>query len=167
MSVMRRVQHGAAQGAALAAGFLLGNFYGNSDRNPIKQLDHIGIAHADAAMRTGHPHRHTIWGAMDINIAAHGIDVAQPVKSDFTSRKPEDPGQNPVPAGIFRCQFRGVSLPCGPPSNKNRVFRGPGADPHTHDVAAQRGALATVFLACAVTCRRDRVTMQNVSLIIN
>ena len=49
-----------------------------ADRGAVVEVDRVDVAHPDAAMRFRHTHRRQIRTAMDVNIAAHGIDAAKP-----------------------------------------------------------------------------------------
>ena len=48
-------------------------------RHPVEQVDDIGVAHADAAVRSGHAHPCFIRATVNIDVATHGIDATQPI----------------------------------------------------------------------------------------
>ena len=54
------------------------------------------LRHADAADRAGHPERLRVRRAVDIDVAAHCIDLPEPVPADFRARQPQNPRQDPV-----------------------------------------------------------------------
>lgn len=59
--------------------------YLHSKRGMIKQINHIGIAHTYAANGAGNSQSNAVWRSMNVNVAAHGIDITQPVKPDFAT----------------------------------------------------------------------------------
>src|SRR3989344_2697336 len=49
----------------------------------VEKFDDLAIAHLDAAARTGHAHGVRVRAAVDIYVAAHGIDLAEAVFTRF------------------------------------------------------------------------------------
>src|SRR5262249_8573089 len=72
----------------------------------------------------------------------------------FSPRKPQDPRQDPVPAGMFRMQLRGPDLAGGPAPDEDGVKGLVASDLRPHDVLAARRAEAAIGLADAVLCSR-------------
>src|SRR5256886_11998908 len=66
----------------------------------IKQLHDIGVVHADATDRSRLAHLGGMRRAVDIDIAAHRVDLAEPLLSPLAAREPQDPGQDPVPPRV-------------------------------------------------------------------
>jgi mRNA interferase RelE/StbE len=59
-----------------------------SSAHQIEQFQQIIVTHADAADGTRFTHFHTIRAAMDIDVPAHGIYRAKPVKPQLTAGEP-------------------------------------------------------------------------------
>ena len=57
-------------------------------------------------MRGRDAQRDFVRTAVDVDVAAHGVDIAQAVESWFAAREPEDARQNPVPFRESGGQFR-------------------------------------------------------------
>ena len=64
------------------------------------------VVHAHEPIEPGLPHFGALGRAVDVDVAAHGVDVAEAVFARFAARKPQNAGQNPVPARVFRMQLR-------------------------------------------------------------
>src|SRR5690348_9899157 len=61
-----------------------------SYRDELEQLDDVAVRHSDTADRPRHTHRLRIRRSMDVNVAAHCIDGAEPIPADFGSREPQN-----------------------------------------------------------------------------
>jgi uncharacterized protein with NRDE domain len=99
-------------------------------RHQVEQLDDVAVAHAHAADRTRGAHRHRIGRAVQIDVAAHGVDLAEPVAPRLLARQPEDARQDPVAAGkllrrVAASRLRrsdgGARIPCSP-SRRRRLL---------------------------------------------
>src|SRR3954468_19284422 len=100
---------------------------------------------------------------MDIDVSAHGVDVAQAVLPPLAARKPQDARQDPVASREFPMELRGPDLPRRAPAHEHRVERLAGADLGAHDVPAARRLQAAVLLARAFLSRRHRIALQYVA----
>src|SRR5256885_7357272 len=119
----------------------------------IKQLRDIGVVHADATDRSRLAHLGGMRRAVDIDIAAHRVDLAEAVAARLAARRPPDAGQDPVAPRVTGMELRRPQLSGPPAPHEHRVVRLPGADPGAHDVAAARRAEAAGLLAQAVLRR--------------
>jgi len=102
---------------------------------------------------------------MDVNVASHGVHVAQAVKAGFTARKPKNPGQNPVAAGETGGKFGAVKFSGGSTADKDGVWRSPGSDLGAHDMAAQWSAKAAFLLPRTIAGRGDRKMFDHIMII--
>ena len=62
----------------------------------VEEFDDLVVAHAHAADRARPAHRHGVGTAVDVDIAAHGVDVAQSVEARLAPAQPQDARQDPV-----------------------------------------------------------------------
>src|SRR5467141_1358486 len=72
----------------------------------IKQLHDIGVVHADATDRSGLADLCGMRRAVDVDIAAHRVDLAEAVLPRLAAREPQDAGQDPVAPRIARMELR-------------------------------------------------------------
>src|SRR3989449_1765178 len=126
-------------------------------RHQIKQLHDVGVVHAHTTDRSRLAHLGGMRRAMDIDVAAHRVDLAEAVAARLAAREPQDAGQDPVAPRIAGLELRRPQLPRRPAPPENPVVRLPGADPGAHDMAAARRAEAAVLLAPAGLRGRDGV----------
>jgi enoyl-CoA hydratase/carnithine racemase len=70
-----------------------------ADGHAIEKLDDIGVGHAYASVRPGRAEGGVVGTSMDVDEAAHGIDVAEAVAPGLESAEPENAGENPVTLG--------------------------------------------------------------------
>src|SRR5437667_3199441 len=159
---MNVVQSAAANAMPLAkVPSLIFPSSGDFDRrvryNQIKQLHDIGVVHADATDRSRLAHLCGMRRAVDIDVAAHRVDLAEPVPSRLAAREPQDAGQDPVAPRIAGMELRRPQLAGRPAPHEHRVELLAGADLGAHDMAAARRAEAAVLLAQAVLRGRDGV----------
>src|SRR5467141_4638231 len=75
-------------------------------RHQIKQLHDVGVVHADATDRSGLAHLGGMRRAVDVDIAAHRVDLAEAVLPRLAAREPQDAGQDPVAPRIARMELR-------------------------------------------------------------
>src|SRR5437879_1183317 len=113
----------------------------------------FGSWRADATDRSRLAHVGGMRRAVDIDIAAHRVGLAEPVAARLAAREPQDAGQDPVAPRIAGMERRRPQLAGRPAPHEHRVVRLAGADLGAHDVAAARRAEAAVFLAQAVLRR--------------
>src|SRR5205823_981800 len=105
-------------------------------RNEVEELDDLDIPHADAADRARPAHLGGVRRAVDVDVSAHRIDIAQAVAPYFAAREPQDAGQDPVAAGVLGMELGRPHLTGRPATHEHHAERLPGADLGTHDVAA-------------------------------
>ena len=117
-------------------------------------------------MRTGHTHFCSIRAAVNVNVAAHGVDIAQTVESDFATGKPENARQNPVALGELFAKLRGIHFPGGTAPDKYRVKWLISADLGANDMFAAWGAIAAPQLARTVLRGRNGVLPDQITLVI-
>src|SRR5438445_12540977 len=72
----------------------------------IKQLHDIGVVHADATDRSRLAHLGGMRRAVDIDIAAHRVDLAEPILSRLAAREPQACGHGPVAPRITAMERR-------------------------------------------------------------
>ncbi len=94
---------------------------------------------------------------MNINVAAHRIDIAEPVETHFPAGQPHDPSQDPISFGKLDRQFRRIPLACGAAPDKNRVFREAGADLGADNMFTQGRAITTPCLTGAIMRAGNRI----------
>src|SRR5690242_17942201 len=121
-----------------------------SYRDELEQLGDVAVRHADTADRSRHTHRLRIRRAMDVNVAAHCIDGAEPIPADFGSGEPQNARQYPVAVRLGALKLGRVDLARRPSAAKHGVQRRAGPDLRAHDVAAARRLEAAEELAGAV-----------------
>jgi len=86
---------------------------------------------------------HRIRAAVDIDITAHRVDLAQPIETDLAAGQPQNPRQDPVPFSKLLRQHRGVNFTSRTASDKYGVLRKARADSCADDMRAQGCAVAT------------------------
>src|SRR5882672_5869959 len=89
-----------------AAGTLCVDFDRRVRRHQIEQLHDVGVVHADTTDRSGLAHLGGMRRAVDIDIAAHRVDLAEAVLPRLAAREPQDAGQDPVAARIASMELR-------------------------------------------------------------
>src|SRR6267142_162304 len=134
-------------------------------RHQIKQLHDVGVVHAHTTDRSGLAHLGGMRRAVDVDIAAHRVDLAEAVLPRLAAREPQDAGQDPVAARIASMELRRPYLAARPAPHEHRVERLAGADLRAHDVAAARRAEAAVLFPQPVLRRRDGIALQGASSI--
>ena len=139
---------------------------GRVGRYPIEKLDDVGVLHAHAADRAGGAHCHRVRAAVQVNVAAHGIDLAEAVLPRFAARQPEDAGEYPVAAGVGGGQFGAPHLAGRAAAHEHRIRRGASADFCPDQVAAARRHVAAALLAGAVLRGRYGVAAQQVAVVV-
>jgi hypothetical protein len=103
--------------------------------------------------------------AVQVDVAAHGIDAAQPVEARLAAREPEDARQYPVALGIRRQQFGRPGFAGRAPPHEYRVLGRAGADLGADQVAAARRHETALPLAGPVLRRRHRITAQQQAVV--
>src|SRR5690606_1036408 len=94
---------------------------------------------------------------VQVDVAAHGVDLAEAVTPPFLAAQPQDARQDPVPSRMLGGEGRRPPL-AGQPTAAEHGTRGrPAADLRPDAVAAARGAAAALALAGAVACGRHPV----------
>src|SRR5882762_1917309 len=139
------------------AGTLCVDFDRRVRRHQIEQLHDVGVVHAHTTDRSRLAHLGGMRRAVDIDVAAHRVDLAEAVLPRLAAREPQDAGQDPVAARIAGMELRRPYLAARPAPHEHRVERLAGADLRAHDVAAARRAEAAVLFPQPVLRRRDGV----------
>ena len=75
---------------------VLGDYHPGTRFNPFEQLDHIGVAHANAAMRNRDPHGLAIRATVDVDIPPQGVTLTTTVAPGFRTRQPDDARRRPT-----------------------------------------------------------------------
>ena len=91
-----------------------------------------------------------IGTAVDVDVAAHGVDAAQAVPARLDAGEPEDAGEDPVAIGVCGSERRGMALTGGAAGDEDGAGSGTGADLGTDDVIAPRGAFTALLLPGAI-----------------
>src|SRR5437762_7284667 len=73
----------------------------------IEQLHDVGVVHAHTTDRPRLAHLGGMRRAVDIDVAAHRVDLAEAVAARLAAREPQDAGQDPV-----RSEERRVGKEC-------------------------------------------------------
>ena len=128
--------------------------------NLVKQLDQVGVAHADTAVGARHTHGFGIRAAVDIDESAQRVLVATPIPPGLQPRQPEDSGEYPVALRKPGGEIRTIDLPRGPPPDKDRPHRTAGTDTQPHPMHATRGTAAVPGLPGTGQPSGDRVAAQ-------
>jgi hypothetical protein len=89
-------------------------------------------------------HRHRVGRAVQVDVAAHGVDLAQPVATRLLARQPQDARQDPVAPRELPGQLRRPCFAGRPAAHEHRIRRGASADFCAHDVASAWRATAPV-----------------------
>src|SRR3990167_1717817 len=99
----------------------------------VEEFDDLAVAHLDTTTRTGHAHGILVRAAVDINVAAHGVHMAQAVFAGLQAAEPENAGENPVAVGECRAQLRRVDFTGRPARYQHRVR----SEEHTSELQSQ------------------------------
>ena len=100
--------------------------------NPFEKLDDVGVAHANATVRTGYADRFIVGTAMDIDVPAQGVAIPSPVETGFTPGEPEYPAENPVPARLDSRKFIGIDFAREAAAGEDCICRATLSDDATH-----------------------------------
>ena len=76
-----------------------------ADRDPVKELGDLGIPHPDAAVAAGPPHPFLVVGAVDVDVAAHGVDFAKTILAGLHAAEPEHTCQDPIALRVAGRKF--------------------------------------------------------------
>src|SRR5882672_1938056 len=87
----------------------------------LEKLHDVLVAHAYAPDRPRFPQRNAVGTTVDVDVAPHGVDLAQPVFPRLAARQPQYTREYPVAAGKALGQFRRPDLPCRAASDKHCV----------------------------------------------
>src|SRR6187401_969337 len=117
-------------------------------------------------MGPGLAHLGAVRAAVDVNGAAHGIHVAQPVIPRLAARQPKDAGQYPVAHRKAPGQFRAVDLPGWPALHEYCVNWLVGTNLGADDMPAARRAVAAVALPYPVPGARYQVVLKQGAAIV-
>lgn len=128
------------------------NVYLRSRLYTLEQFDNVAVAHPHAAMRAGNAHRHIIGRAVDINIAAHGINAAQPILPNFYSTQPEDSREYPVTIRKLFSQCLGIDFARGATAHKHRIGGTTTADLGANHMPAAWCAITAGLFTRAISC---------------
>src|SRR5260221_5282467 len=134
-------------------------------RHELEKLHDVLVAHAYAPDRTRLPHRDAVGTAVDVDVAPHGVDLAQPVPPRLATRQPQDAREDPVAAGKALGHFRRPDLPGRAAPDKDGVDGMICADFRAHDVFAARSAETSLLLARPVARGRDEVALERLALV--
>lgn len=127
-------------------------------RHAIEEIDDIRIAHANATMGSRNPHHHRIRTAVNIDIAAHGIDTAKTIAPWLNSRQPKYARENPITPRKQRRQLRAIQLTTWPTTDKNCIFRNASPNLGTNDMPTTRRAITAAHLPNPFACRGNWIT---------
>src|SRR5664279_4908058 len=94
----------------------------------VEEFDDVGVAHADAAVRSGFSHCHRVRTAVDVDVAAHGVAVSQPVETRLATGEPENARKNPVTFGKEAAKFGPVDFAAWTTRDEDGAGRLSGAD---------------------------------------
>src|SRR5438067_2796781 len=130
-------------------------------RQDLEELGDVGIAHADAADRARLAHLRGVGAAVDVDVAAHRVDVAQPIAALLAAREPQDAREDPVASRILRMQLGRPHFARRPAPHEHRAERLAGADLRAHDMPAARRAEAAVLFSEAPLRGRDGVALEH------
>lgn len=134
--------------------------YRRMQRHQLEQFQHVGVAHADTAMRMRRAHGLVIRRAVDVDVALHAVDIAETVEARLAAGKPEDARQNPVTLRILRTELWRPDFAGAATAAENAVDGLARADLGTDDMQAARGLVAVLLLACALERGRNRILGQ-------
>ena len=129
--------------------------------HPLEELDHVGVAHADAAVGGRGAERRLVRGAVDVDEAAHAVDAAEPVAPPLEAAQPQDPGEDPIALGLRAQQLGRAELARRAPPDEDGAARRARPDLRADLVEAARGLLAALLLSassCVVFERRGGFT---------
>ena len=132
-----------------------------SRSNGIEEFDHVGISHPDAAVRRWGANGCLVWRAVDVDVTAHAVRIAESILAAFETPEPEDPRRNPVPSGVCSQHLGSTDFPRRAPPNKDRTHRCAGSDLCPDLMQPARCLLTTFALAGALRSCRDRVGCQD------
>ncbi len=118
----------------------------------VKQFHDVVISHSYAPDRARFTQLNAVGAAMDIDIAAHRVDIAKPIDTGFAPGQPENPRQHPVALRKTRTQIRRIRFTCRATACKYRVLRTASADFGANNVPPARGTEAAKALTRPI-CR--------------
>ncbi|MCY1446745.1 hypothetical protein D9M71_633320 [compost metagenome] len=125
-------------------------------RHLLEQREQVGIAQADAAMRARLAHRLAVRSAVQVDVAAEGVDRTEAVAPRLAAAQPENPGEDPVALRMLRGQRRRPDLAGPAPPHQHRRLGQTGTDSGAHLMAATRRATGALLLARPVEGGGDR-----------
>src|SRR5690606_19835073 len=103
--------------------------------------------------------------AVNVDVAAHRVDLAETIAADLRARQPQDTRQDPVAAGVRRGKLGRPDLAGRPAAAKDRAERRARADVRAHDVPAAGRAVAAAPLPRAVPGRRHAIDLRRAAVL--
>src|SRR5690606_19283860 len=94
---------------------------------------------------------------VNVDVAAHRVDVAETVASDLGAGQPQDTRQHEISVRLRGGKLGRPDLAGRTPCTEHRAERCAGADLRAHDVPASRRAVTAALLARAVFGRRHAI----------
>jgi len=102
---------------------------------------------------------------MDVDVSSHGIDRAQLIHPRFTTGKPQDTAQDPIPLWLFLPQVFRVKLSCRATPYKYTVLWQTCANLGTNGVVTAGGLFTAKQLTSTIGSGRDGIAIQAPSLL--
>ena len=94
-------------------------------------------------MGSGGTENNIVGTSVDVDEAAHGIDLAKAVATRLEAAQPEDASEDPVPIRVLGAQAWMIALTRRAPADKNTAWRCAVADLGAHDVPPSGSAFAS------------------------
>ena len=103
---------------------------------------------------------------MNVDVTAHGIDVAEAVEAGLAAGQPEDAGKYPIALRVFGAQFRRIDFTGGTAAHEDTIEWLARPDFGADDMFATRRAVTALQLARAVFSSGNGIALDELSLLI-
>ena len=138
----------------------LDDLHRSSCFDEIEKLDNIAVSHTDAANGAGYAHFDAVRAAVNVDVAPHGIDIAEPVETWLTARQPQNAREHPVAARKLRTEIIAIALASWTSPHKNCIHGKSTSDLGANNMPPAGRTKTAIALAGAVLGRRHRIAAQ-------
>ena len=116
-------------------------------------------------MRDGDSDRFFFWGAVNVDVTAHGIDFAEAVEAGLAAGQPKDAGKYPIALRVFGAEFRRIDFTGGTAAHEDTIEWLACPDFGADDMFAARCAIAALQLASPVFSGGHGVALDELALL--
>ena len=117
-------------------------------------------------MREGRSDCFFFGGAVNVDVTAHGIDLAEAVEAELAAGQPEDAGEYPIALGVLGAQLWSIDFTGGTAAHKYTIEWLACSDFGADDMFAARRAVTALKFARAVFSSGNGIALDELALLI-